>query len=104
MPSGRAIVEAVVAAAKRLGDVRVVMWGPTHSAEAVEDVKSSGLSYVILRTPKLRSVLGKTTTPGAIAEAIDAADDLAGDVRLELDLRREEDRARLKLERPGAGN
>jgi hypothetical protein len=99
-PAYREIVTAAVAAAERLDGVRMVMWGPEHSREAVESVRLSGLPYVIIRTGKLRSRLRRTIPAEAVVEAIDAADDLAGDVRLEVDLARAEDWVRLKLEPP----
>lgn len=93
----REIVGAVVAAAGHIDGIRVVMWGSKHSAEAIESLRASGVSYVVIRTGKLRSRLRKAIPPEAVAEAIDAADDLAGDVRLEVDLTRQEDRARLRV-------
>lgn len=96
-PVHREIVAAVIAAARRIDDVRVVMWGPKHSAEAIDALSASGVSYVVIRTGKLRSHLRRTMSPEVVVEAIDAADDLAGDVRLEVDLTRPEGRARLKV-------
>ena len=49
--------------------------------EEVDAVRSSGLSYVFLITGR--------RARSAAAAAIDWADDLAGDIQLEVDLRRE---------------
>jgi hypothetical protein len=51
--------------------------------QAKSELVASGLSYVLLlwRKRALRQISSKD-----IAEAVDAADDLAGDVKLELDL------------------
>ncbi|MQA98983.1 MAG: hypothetical protein GEU78_01600 [Actinobacteria bacterium] len=100
VPTHRDIVRAVVAAAKRIEGVRVVMWGSKHSAEAVETLSTSGLPYVVIHTGKLRGRLRRTVPFEAVVEALDAADDLAGDVHLEVDLTRDEEWARLKLEPP----
>jgi hypothetical protein len=95
------IVSAVIDAARRLEDVRIVVWGRDPSRGTFEMLRDSGLPYVVLRTGKLRGRLRKTLPLEAVVEAIDAADDLAGEVRLEVDLQRPEGWARLKLEPPG---
>jgi hypothetical protein len=76
------------------------MWGPDHSDDALETVRGSGLSYVIIRTGKLRSRIRKTVPMEAVAEAIDAADDLAGEVRVEVDLTRRDGWGALQMEPP----
>jgi hypothetical protein len=83
------ILEAAVTAAQRLKDVRLVVWGPDLPAPALQGLKASGLDYVAIKTGRLRSRLRKTVPVSAVVEALDAADDLAGDdVKLEVDLTR----------------
>jgi hypothetical protein len=83
------VVSAVVEAARLVpGDVRLVVC--MHGdADAEEAIRSSGLDYVILRTGKRRARLrGGSRRPSVamVAEAVDAADDLAGHPRLDVDL------------------
>ena len=81
--------ETTVALADGLGAAgveRVVVVGAKVDEWLVHDLKEGRAQYVILRLPR-RSRLGRPRLPvGSVAEAIDAADDLAGEVRLDLDL------------------
>jgi uncharacterized protein YbjT (DUF2867 family) len=84
--------------------VRIVLCSPDPSADAVEAVASSGLQHVVLRTGMRRGrvVQKKGTVPNeAVAEAVDAADDLAGEVNLDLDLTDPGAWRELHLESPG---
>jgi hypothetical protein len=54
--------------------------------------------YVVLTTGRRRFLNTRRVSPEAVAEAIDAADDLQGPVRLELDLADPSSRKALKLE------
>lgn len=65
--------------------MRVVVFGAAIGIEVVDALRSSVLDYVVLRLPR-RGLLTRKVAPDALAEAIDAADDLAGSPRLELDL------------------
>lgn len=99
-PAQLDVVRAVVAAAVRLGGVRVVVWGARHSRETMEILESSGLSFVAITTGRLRGGFRRGVPLEAVVEAIDAADDLAGDPRLHVDLTRPDDRARLGVMSP----
>lgn len=80
--------------AARAGVERAVLMGGRG-----EDVPGS-MSWVVLVVP--RSLLRRRSLPpDALAEAIDAADDLAGEPRLVVDLGTDEGWAALRLERPG---
>lgn len=56
--------------------------------------------YVYLAAGKKSLIRRKVVIPGKLAEAIDAADDLAGELRLEVDLTHEAGWRALKLEPP----
>jgi Trk K+ transport system NAD-binding subunit len=80
-----AVTAAVVRAAALVPVGRIVVCAPVVPAEALEVLRSSGLEYVALSTG--RRLLGRGGTPDeVVAEAVDAADDLSGALRLELDL------------------
>jgi hypothetical protein len=66
---------------------RVIAVAAGRGTRCLELLRSQATDYVFLRASRSRLPWGRlATTPSAIAEAIDAADDLAGDPRLELDL------------------
>lgn len=66
---------------------RVVAIASGRATRCLELLRSQTTGYVFLRASRARLLLGRSSIkPSAIAEAIDAADDLAGDPRLELDL------------------
>lgn len=65
--------------------MRVVAFGPRIDPDVVDALRSSVLDYVVLELPR-RGLLARKIASEALAEAIDAADDLAGSPRLELDL------------------
>jgi hypothetical protein len=67
--------------------------------QALAALRGSTLEYVILEGVERRGLLGRRTrlSPEKLAEAVDAADDLAGKPRLELDLTDERAWAELKL-------
>lgn len=86
--------EAALAGAARAGVERAVLVGRG------EEELPAAMSWVTLVTP--RSRLGRRRGPGAaaLAEAVDAADDLAGDPRLVADLGTPEGWRALRLEPP----
>jgi len=67
-------------------EMRLVVLGEPQP-RALDALRASKLAFVVLK-PKRRGLLGRGSAlpPEALAEAVDAADDLAGDPRLELDL------------------
>ena len=62
-------------------------------------LRASGLEYVVLQMPR-KGRFRKGVPDDAIAEAIDAADDLDGRLRLELDLNERDSWETLKVEVP----
>lgn len=67
---------------------RIVLAAPRPQAASLEALRATELGFVVLTTAK-KPLVGraKTRVPiSKLAEAIDAADDLGGDLRLELDL------------------
>lgn len=103
--AGRAVVEAAVSASRRAAarnqGLRLVLVGADPGRDTVEAVRTSGMDHVVLRTgtssrrrPRRARVPAET-----IVAALDAADDLAGNPRLELDLREPEAWRALGLER-----
>ena len=79
------VLEPVVDGARAARVDRVVVCATSIPQEGRELLLNSGLEYVLLRPPR-RGLFRKGPSEEAIAEAIDAADDLAGELRLELDL------------------
>lgn len=82
------IVEAVVQGARLLpGEAPRVIYVGDNGA-VVETLGATGMDYVILRAGNRRTLWPRASAPSAadLAEAVNAADDLAGAPRLELDL------------------
>ena len=79
-----ALVEGGVLASP---DMRVVVVGDV-APQALASLRASKLEYVILGSMRRRGLLGRRARvpPERLAEAVDAADDLAGGPRLELNL------------------
>ena len=79
-----ALVEGGVLASP---DMRLVVVGDV-APKALASLRDSKLEYVILGSVERRGLLGRKVRvpPERLAEVVDAADDLAGDPRLELDL------------------
>ena len=94
--------EVVIGGGFASKDVRVVLVGQDLGAPALRRLRESPLAYVALGGASKRSLLGRrrASAPAILAEAIDAADDLAGEPRMELDLRDEQAWAELKLPVP----
>ncbi|HET7482054.1 MAG TPA: hypothetical protein VFK89_04265 [Actinomycetota bacterium] len=63
---------------------RLIVCADRIAPQILEVVTGSGLEYVILRSP--RGLLRRGPSDDEIAEAVDAADDLAGELKLDLDL------------------
>lgn len=100
-PLTRETIEQILEGAQRSSVTRVVLCASSPDEEAVEAIRSSSLDYVVLTTGR-KGFLSRT--PGVekdrLVEAIDAADDLAGEPRLELDLTGSEGWQLLRLEPP----
>ncbi|MDQ3982060.1 MAG: SDR family oxidoreductase [Actinomycetota bacterium] len=92
-----AVRAAALTGAGRAGVGRAVLLGDLGA-----DAPAS-MSWVALVTPG-RGLLGRRRAldPDALAEAVDAADDLAGEPRLVADLATEEGWRALRLEPPGS--
>jgi TrkA-N domain len=81
-----AVIESTLAAIAPTTVDRVVLTSTEPASRCVELLRSQHLDYVFLRAPRKTLLRRFAPTPAAVAEAIDAADDLAGSPRLELDL------------------
>ncbi len=79
------VVEAVIEGAGRAGADRLIACGAVVEEPLRRLIRSSRLDHVILATGRA-GLLRRSAAPALVAEAIDAADDLAGAPRLELDL------------------
>jgi hypothetical protein len=80
-------VETALEGAALAGVERIVVCAAPVSKPVVDLLRNSGIDYVALSLGRRRRLLGERPTPVAdITAAVDAADDLAGSVRLELDL------------------
>ena len=82
----------------RAGVGRWVHVAATPDPEVVTSLRSSEVDYAVLKTGSKGLLRTKSPAPADIAEAIDAADDLAGEVRLEVDLRDADGWRALRLE------
>ncbi|MGH2820657.1 MAG: NAD-binding protein [Actinomycetota bacterium] len=84
-----AVLQGAPGAARREEDLRVVACAP-DPAPTAELLSAAGVDHVVLGTGDRRGRLriggGGRIRAGALAEAIDAADDLAGNPRTSLDL------------------
>jgi uncharacterized protein YbjT (DUF2867 family) len=90
------VIENVVAGIAAAGVERVILCGRRPDRTTVDAVRTSGLDYVVL-TVAGGLLSRKRVSDEDVVEAIDAADDLAGSPRLELDLTRKESWAALGL-------
>ena len=93
-----AVVTEAIEAARNAAIERLIVCGQV-GREIVEVVRSSGLQYVILLGTERGRLLRRSVPAAAVAEAVDAADDLAGEPHLELDLTRGSAWKELGLER-----
>lgn len=85
--------------------MRLILCGAPPDEDAVQALRESGIGYVTLRTGRKLAgflpIASARLTDDQVAIAVDAADDIAGEVKLELDLTEEADWKKLKLEPPG---
>ena len=89
------LLAAVVPAARRAGTDRVILCAPGPDRMAVGWLESAGTSFVMLGTGRRGFLPRKSVEPSEIAEAVSAADDLAGEPRLSVDLTNEEEWSKL---------
>ncbi|MFP5299297.1 MAG: hypothetical protein ACLGHL_09960 [Actinomycetota bacterium] len=87
----------IVSGARSAGVSRIVYCADAPDPGTAETVKASAIEYAILATGKRRR---RGLSVDAVAEAIDAADDLADKVALDLDLTRPEQWSALRLSPP----
>ena len=85
-------------------DMRIVLVGDDLEAPGLRRLRESPLAFVAMGVATKRNLLSRRRAlePSTLAEAIDAADDLAGEPRLELDLGDEQAWAELKLTAPNS--
>ncbi|MDQ3766847.1 MAG: NAD-binding protein [Actinomycetota bacterium] len=81
----QASIEAVLEGAELAGVERLVVCTPRPPDHLLARVRASRMDYVVLKVGSPR-LLGRARRPSNMAEAIDAADDLGGHPRLEVDL------------------
>lgn len=79
-------MEAAIRGAKAAGVDRLVYFDAVPDPDVTEPIKRSGIDYVILATGRKGLLRKGGVGASDVAEAVDAADDLAGDVELNLDL------------------
>lgn len=80
------VVDTVLEAAPRAGVDRLVCCAPSIPDPVTAAVRAGPLDHVLITTGAGGLLRRKAAPAALIAEAIDAADDLAGEPRLELDL------------------
>lgn len=78
---------------------RIVRCSATAPEPVRKALRDSGLEYVVLQTPR-KGRFRKGVPDDAVAEAIDAADDMGGRLRLELDLNERDAWETLKVDPP----
>jgi hypothetical protein len=99
--ANEAALETAIEAGKLAGVGRIILCTRQRTDRAMDALNSSGLQYVVLhaRGPGSFSRVVRSGTPVTkLAEAVDAADDLAGEPHLVLDLTEEEAWDVLRLE------
>jgi Trk K+ transport system NAD-binding subunit len=79
-------VGAAIEAASRAPVDRLIAVSGGDSTKCLELLRAAGVDYVFLRAQKRRVLRRSGTSALDVAEAVDAADDLSGQPRLELDL------------------
>ena len=102
--AGGRILDAVAEAASLLPSApRVVVVSPSITDETIGRLRRSPLDYIALRVPsppRFRLRRKQSVSNELVAEAVNAADDLAGEPRLELDLETAAAWTELRLEAP----
>jgi hypothetical protein len=96
-PARPEVIANVLEAAPKAGVDRVVVCGAAIDAHVREALGAGDLSHVIIETARPGLLRRKAASPELVAEAVDAADDLAGDPRMNVDLTKPEGRKLLDL-------
>lgn len=91
------VVANVLEAGRNAGVDRLVCCAPSVSEEIRAAVRSAALTYVLLETGRPGFLRRRAPDLGRVAQAIDAADDLAGEPQLEIDLTDEKQVKLLRL-------
>lgn len=79
------ILSEIIEGMKAASIPRLVLCAREIASETTAELTRAGIEFVVLKRP-VGGLLRKGVPDEAIAEAIDAADDLAGEPRLQLDL------------------
>jgi hypothetical protein len=98
--SGAEEVEGLLFGGKNAGVGRWIYVAPVVDPAITGALRDSGKEFVTFATGRKTLLRGRAPSVEKVAEAIDAADDLAGEPKLELDLRDTESWVALKLEGP----
>ena len=93
------VTEAVIEGARAARVERIVVCAHPIPDGTRDALRGSGLEYVVLQLAR-KGLFRKGVPDEKVAEAVDAADDMAGKLRLELDLNESDAWQTLKLEVP----
>lgn len=93
------VIESVVEGGRAARVERIVLCASTVPEVVRSRLRDSDLDYVVLQAPR-KGLFRKGLNEATLAEAIDAADDMAGRLRLELDLNESAAWKLLNLEPP----
>jgi len=94
------VIEEVVVGISAARVERLILCARKPDQMLIDAVRASGLDYVVLTVGGGGLLSRRRISVEGVAEAIDAADDLAGSPRLELDLTKKESWATLGLNSP----
>ena len=90
----------LVAGAKRAGTGRFIVLTKGDPPRLPEGLLEEDADLIVLRLPKKRLLQRELLAPESVAEAVDAADDLAGSPHLDLDLGQPDAWGELRLAPP----
>ena len=96
------VIDPLLEGISAAGVDRLVILTRRADNEWLPKVETAGLDHIVLYLPEPRRFIGSRSSvpPAALAEAIDAADDIAGNPRMRLDLREPASWQALGLEPP----
>ena len=93
------VLEPIIEGATAAQVERIILCATSIPEAQRAQLRDAAIEYVILQTPR-KGLFRKGVSEEALAEAIDAADDMSGKLRLELDLNESEAWAMLNVEVP----